>query len=237
MKSEPQAHADDMEEIDGIDAVSALSEPTRRRLYDAVAASPDPIDRDDAAVAVGISRELAAFHLDRLVAAKLLEPVFRRRSGRKGPGAGRPAKFYRRAASTIRVSFPPRDYELAASLFAAALEETPRGAARRRLLDVARGHGEALAARQPRPSGDSRAVLVESLRSIGFEPDLSADSIRLRNCPFDALAESHRAVTCPMNLAMLSGLASGLDTDLVPYPLPGNERCCVEFRAGSLERE
>ncbi|HLO35721.1 MAG TPA: helix-turn-helix domain-containing protein, partial [Candidatus Deferrimicrobium sp.] len=82
---------------DPIGAVALLAEPTRRALYDLVVASGEPVGRDDAVAALGISRELAAFHLDRLVEAGLLETEYRRRSGRTGPGAGRPAKLYRRA--------------------------------------------------------------------------------------------------------------------------------------------
>ena len=69
--------------------------------------------------------ELAAFHLDRLVEAGLLETEFRRRSGRTGPGAGRPAKLYRRAARDFSVSLPAREYERAADLMATALQRLP----------------------------------------------------------------------------------------------------------------
>jgi len=83
--------------IDPIGAVALLEEPNRRRLYDLVVAGREAVGRDEAAAALAMSRELAAFHLDRLVEAGLLETEYRRRSGRTGPGAGRPAKLYRRA--------------------------------------------------------------------------------------------------------------------------------------------
>ena len=113
---------------DPIDAVAALAEPTRRALYDLVAASDEPVGRDDAVTALGISRELAAFHLDRLVAAGLLTPEYRRRSGRTGPGAGRPAKLYRRSDRSVEVSLPPRHYDRAADLMATALRRVSDGA-------------------------------------------------------------------------------------------------------------
>src|SRR5512141_2283208 len=97
---------------DPIGAVALLQEPNRQRLYDLVVSSHEPVGRDDAAAAVGISRELAAFHLDRLVEASLLETEYRRRSGRTGPGAGRPAKFYRRGNREVAVSLPARHYDL-----------------------------------------------------------------------------------------------------------------------------
>src|SRR5215207_8423675 len=99
-----------MQDISGptpaLDRVAALAEPVRRRLYELVARSGAPVDRDTAAEAAGIGRPLAAFHLDRLVRDGLLAVEFRRRSGRTGPGAGRPAKFYLR----------PRDRDISVAL-------------------------------------------------------------------------------------------------------------------------
>src|SRR4051812_34198583 len=106
-----------------VTAVAALAEPTRRRLYEYVVRRPQPVGRDEAAGAVGVPRATTAFHLDRLVADGLLEVSFERRSGRTGPGAGRPAKLYRRSDCAVAVSLPARHYELAAELLAAAVEE------------------------------------------------------------------------------------------------------------------
>src|SRR4051794_14547108 len=78
-------------------AVAALAEPTRRRLYEYVVRRPHPVSRDDVAGALGVPRPTAAFHLDRLVSDGLLDVHYERRTGRTGPGAGRPAKLYRRS--------------------------------------------------------------------------------------------------------------------------------------------
>ena len=114
MSDEPMVH-------DPITAIGLLAEPNRQRLYDFVVQSAEPVGRDDAAAALGMSRELAAFHLDRLVEAGLLETENRRRGGRSGPGAGRPPKLYRRTGREIAVSLPPRRYDLAADLMATTL--------------------------------------------------------------------------------------------------------------------
>src|SRR5262245_1711741 len=102
---------------DAIEAITLLDDPTRRRLYRLVAAAQGPVGRDEAARAAGVSRELAAFHLDRLVAGGLLHAGFRRLSGRSGPGAGRPAKLYRRADRELTVTLPARRYDAAAEVF------------------------------------------------------------------------------------------------------------------------
>src|SRR5512143_1010773 len=86
-----------------IEAVALLEEPVRRALYEWVIRDGGPVSRDEAAAGVGISRALAAFHLDRLVRGGLLSPEYRRLSGRTGPGAGRPAKLYRRGPREVAV--------------------------------------------------------------------------------------------------------------------------------------
>src|SRR5262249_37165695 len=104
-----------------ISAIALLVEPTRRSLYDLVAGRSQPIGRDQAATALGISRELAALHLDRLAAAGLVTVEYRRLGARRGPGAGRPAKLYRRSSIEVEVSLPMRDYERIALLLADAV--------------------------------------------------------------------------------------------------------------------
>src|SRR4051812_41534735 len=127
-----------------LDRVAALAEPVRRRLYDVVAHAGQPVDRDTAAAEAGIQRPLAAFHLDRLVAAGLLGVQYRRRSGRSGPGAGRPAKFYVRPADQeISVELPPRSYDVAAEIMATGIERAAD--ARTAVLAAARERGQVMA--------------------------------------------------------------------------------------------
>src|SRR3954469_348890 len=106
-----------------VSAIAALAEPTRRRLYDHVVRQDGPVSRDEAAAATAVPRATVAFHLDKLVDEGLLDVVYERRTGRTGPGAGRPSKLYRRAACDVAVSLPERRYDLAGGLLATALEE------------------------------------------------------------------------------------------------------------------
>jgi predicted ArsR family transcriptional regulator len=216
---------------DPVEAVSLLGEPVRRRLYDYVAASGDAVGRDEAANAAGITRSLAAFHLDKLASEGLLEVEFRRLSGRNGPGAGRPAKLYRRADRHIEVSLPPRDFELAARLFAQALEAGgPDG-----LRETARSFGRELATtvreRAGRRGGAKHLLRVaeEVLGEHGFEPFHSADgAVRLRNCPFHPLSREHTALVCGMNRDVIESLLEALELARIEArlePQPG--ACCV----------
>src|SRR3990170_8987534 len=99
-----------------MNALAALREPVRMRLYRYVERRLAAVGRDEAAGAVGVSRAMAAFHLDKLVDLGLLRTEFRRLSGRTGRGAGRPAKLYRRSRRDFSVTLPKRDHELLARL-------------------------------------------------------------------------------------------------------------------------
>jgi predicted ArsR family transcriptional regulator len=212
---------------DPLEAVSALADPTRRRVYDFVSLQGRPVARDEAASALAIGRTLAAYHLDRLAADGLLSVAFERRSGRTGPGAGRPAKVYERSRREIAVSIPPRDYGLAAELLAHAAARDEHGATRRALRDAADSLGREIAAEAPDPPH-----LESLLRDRGYEPFHDDDDVvRLRNCPFHAVAQRHPDVVCDMNLSLLTGLLAGLDasdTEAVLEPAPG--RCCVAIK-------
>jgi predicted ArsR family transcriptional regulator len=75
---------------------------------------------------------------------------------------------------------------------------------------------------------------VESvLQERGFEPWHDEDGVvRLRNCPFRALAERHPGVICGMNLALIEGLIAGIDASgLRPALDPQPGLCCVAIGA------
>jgi predicted ArsR family transcriptional regulator len=210
-------------------AVSLLDEPIRRRLYDWVAGQERAVGREEAARALKITRALATFHLDKLADAGLLDAGYQRLSGRTGPGAGRPARVYWRASREFRVNVPERQYERAAQLFAAALEGLGDGPVPTPLQAAAGELGESIGSRVRRQS--TRKRLIRALEAGGYEPHADrTGTIRLRNCPFDALAKQHRALMCGTNLALAQGLTRGVGaTDLQPVLDPQPGYCCVAF--------
>ena len=216
-----------------ISVIAVLADPVRRKLYDYVTEQPHGISRSEAAQAVGIQRTLAAFHLDRLAEAGLVDVTFRRPAGRSGPGAGRPAKLYRRAAAEYQVSMPPRDYRGAAELLADVVDMT---GAEPQLQRTARNRGAAAgrAVRRQASEVPEAELVTGALSAQGYQPYRDGADIRLRNCPFHVLASRHPPLICGMNLALVEGLLAGasvtaLAAVLDPRPLD----CCVVLRGSA----
>ncbi|MFF9340592.1 MULTISPECIES: helix-turn-helix transcriptional regulator [unclassified Streptomyces] len=229
--------------MEDIDAIAVLQDPVRRRLYEYVAAQGREVGRNEAAEAAGVARTLAAHHLDRLTEAGLLESGSRRLTGRSGPGAGRPAKVYTRARGERSVSLPARDYRTAAELLAEAAELAGLDAG---LRAAARSRGEVLRGSAAPCGGIEEAMAVLAAR--GYEPHLEgtgatggagegeaesggpegagASVLRMRNCPFHAVAERFPPLVCGMNLALLEGLL-GTDGPVRARMDARPGECCV----------
>lgn len=216
----------DHDHLAGVQAIAALEEPTRRQLYELVTRSPSPVSKDEAAAVLAIPRTTAAFHLDKLVDGGLLSVVYERRCGRSGPGAGRPAKLYRRSDLQVEISLPERTYDVAALLLAAALAdaeatgESPAKALARHATDHGRSLGQAA----------GEGGVLEVLARQGFEPWEDGADILLGNCPFHALAKEHTELVCGMNRRLLEGVLEGLadgEREAVISPSPGH--CCVRI--------
>ena len=221
-----------------ITGIAALGDPLRRALYRYVVAQAGPVNRDEAAEGVGVARHVAKFHLDKLVDDGLLAVEYARPPGRRGPGAGRPAKLYRRSPRELAVSLPQRDYELAGRLLAKAVTEAERDGTSigDALRTVARRAGRALGdeARSsvgPRPTESAlRDAAIGVLIDCGYEPRRDGADVTLVNCPFHALAEDYTDLVCGMNLQLLSGLVDGLeDAHLEARLEPTPGLCCVRL--------
>jgi predicted ArsR family transcriptional regulator len=221
--------------------LASLAEPTRRALYRYVRDRGAAVSRDEAAAGVGVPRHQAKFHLDRLVDDGLLEVEFARRTGRQGPGAGRPAKLYRRGSRELAVTVPERRYELAGQLMARAIADArSTGQPAAEALDrAARDRGGELAglALQAAGGNPSHAALLAAVRAAldeeGYQTRTDPAGLTLANCPFHALAAEHTALVCGMNLAIMEGLLDRLGgLGLAAVLDPADGRCCVRL-AGS----
>ena len=222
-----------------LDAIGVLREPVRRSLYRFVVSQRKEVSRNEAAEAVGVRRTLAAFHLDKLVDAGLLETSYRRLGGRTGPGAGRPSKLYRRDARARPIG-QPRSYGLVAALLTKVVDESGGDLA---LQAAARRHGLRVAGKEPATApdtderegeaargaaevdgpdavekgpGDRDEEVVIELRMVlerhGFEPYRDGRRLLAQNCPFRELSDEYPALVCGMNLALLDGIVTAMST-------------------------
>ena len=218
-------------------AIAALDDDVRRSLYEHVRAAGVPVTREEAATAVGISRKLAAFHLDKLVDLGVLRSGFGPATGRR---VGRAPRRYEPAEEDIAVRVPERSPELLASILVDAVtSERPDERAEEAALRVARERGTALgtderARLRGGRVGAERALATseELLARQGFEPFRENGSVRLRNCPFHPMAGVAPALVCGLNRAYLAGMIEGLDAgDRVAAELaPRAGECCVELQ-------
>lgn len=218
---------------DPYSAIGALADPVRRRLYEVVVARPEGVGREEAGRRADVAAHIARFHLDRLVDEGLLRVEQRRLTGRAGPGAGRPANVYLRAGTDVAVSLPDREYDLVGHVLAAAVERSLGGTGLPdALADEARAAGHRDGSSY---DGGERGELERTagaLAARGFEPHADDEGLTLRNCPFDALARSHTALVCGVNLDYVGGVLDGLGCRAAQARLdPAPDRCCVRVFA------
>jgi predicted ArsR family transcriptional regulator len=223
-----------------LEAVAALEDHVRGALYRIIQEAGRPVTREEAAAAAGVSRKLAAFHLEKLLSLGLLEAKYAHPAGRRGR-PGRTPKVYVIADREFSVSIPPRRYDVLGEVLLDALEQTnDDGRAARETVAAASRRGKVAGdlIRQEKRLGRvgperALAAAAEFLAEAGFEPERrDGRTVMLRNCPFRALAQKWPDLVCVMNLAYLDALVQGIGSDQVRATLsrpPG--MCCVELRA------
>ena len=223
--------------VPAIRAVAALDDDLRRRMYTYCRQAVHPVTREEAAAHVGISRKLAAFHLDKLVDAGLLRAHYAQVGGIRR--VGRAPKVYQPTDDLVRVSIPERRHDLLAELLLHALSEEradePAAAAAVRLArdrGADLGADERVGGRLGRLGAERALTIAQAvLARHGFEPHREGSTeVRLRNCPFQPLAAKHPALVCGVNHAFLSGFLTGLGAltvQAILVPTPGE--CCVRL--------
>jgi predicted ArsR family transcriptional regulator len=227
-----------------IKAVAALEDAFRRKMYEFIRGARRPVTRDEAAASVGISRKLAAFHLDKLVEAGVLRAGFEAVGGIRK--VGRTPKVYEPSDMDIQVSFPRRQHDVLADiLLDAVLSQGATENARVAAVRVARGRGHDIGSAErdrtrPGRLGAERALTMamEVLERHGFEPERQTPTcVRLRNCPFHPMAAKAPELVCGINHAFLTGVLTGLNAPAVEAVLdPRAGECCVELRSAGLHR-
>jgi predicted ArsR family transcriptional regulator len=208
-----------------MDRLQAIGDPELRRALLFVRSSAAPVSVDDLAGALGVHRNVARSRLDRLAEASLLEAHFERRTGRTGPGSGRPARTYSVAPELSAIEFPLRRYVTLIDLLISSLPARGRA---RRLREVGAAFGEELARSAPIARAQNLPEAVErvcsALGALGFHATVESAGeteawIRTATCPVR-----------PLVVASQSGAVvdSGMWAGLVHSALDGAETVNVE---------
>lgn len=227
-----------MSNLHDADAIGVLADPLRIKLYRYISREHGPVSREAAAAALDIPVTKAKFHLERLASAGLLTVEFRRLSGKQGPGAGRTSKLYRRATSEFHVALPARRYDVMGEIFATVIEAAQQGDALDEAIKIAAyDRGLALGDEHTSSISDEGTACTlqaasETLTTLGFEAEIEHHAVRLRNCPFDRLAQHHRALVCNANQQFVQGVldssgCTSLQARLESCP----DYCCVTTSA------
>ncbi len=204
------------------DLTASLGDPTRRGIYVTVREAADPMTAMEVSELFGIHPNVARHHLDRLASDGYLQVTRQRRSGRTGPGAGRPAKCYEATDKEIAVQFPPRRHDLLAELLVQVLERVAPADAAAVAEEVGFEYGRQLAAEigAPAEEGFEGAVkaVASAMMGVGFEtaPDPAGDRLLTSHCPFGAAAEKHPEVVCRIDQGIVRGMLDALGTSARP---------------------
>lgn len=207
-----------------MDALEAVGDPELRAVLLFARRSERPVTADELAAAHGIHRNVARARLERLVDAGLLAPGYERRTGRSGPGAGRPAKTYAVVPELAAIQFPERGYE---TLVGLVIDEVPRRGRVAALRRVGEAFGRDLAEKthlRPRKSlAAGAAAMCDAVGALGYQAtveEIAGDRavIATPTCPLRPLVRT-RADAADVDRGMWAALAaravSGVDVERV----------------------
>ncbi|HUO47037.1 MAG TPA: helix-turn-helix domain-containing protein [Acidimicrobiia bacterium] len=210
------------------DLAASLGDPTRRGIYLAVRQSPDPVTSSQVAGLFSIHPNVARHHLDRLADDGYLQVTHQRRSGRSGPGAGRPAKCYEATSKGVSLH-PGRRYDLLVELLVRVLDDVKPEGVSAIAEKVGRAYGQELAASigGPEEPGYEEALsaLVKVMSGVGFEVSADADAqvLLTSHCPFGEAATGHPEVVCSLDRGMVAGILGSMRHACSPVVIPHHE--------------
>ena len=226
-----------------MDRLDAIGESSLREALLFVRGSAQPVTADEAAAVLGVHRSVARSRLERLARAGVLDTSFARRSGRTGPGAGRPAKLYSPAPEAQALEFPARRLP---ALFARLLDQLPADGREQALREAGEDFGRDLArAAGLQPSArveDGLGRVCAAVRSLGFHAALDRVDgdvavIDTPTCPLRPLV-TERPAAALIDRGMWAGLVEqgvdGVRAESVECEthscLDGGESCAVVIR-------
>lgn len=208
---------------------STLGDATRRAIYISVREASEPVTASQISSIFELHTNVARHHLDRLVTDGYLRVTHRRTAGKRGPGAGRPAKHYEPTPKEVSVQFPARRYDLLAELLLRVVERIDAAKAGAVAEEIGAEFGRELAAEigLPEEPGFSGAVqsVARAMLGVGFETSTDVDDHTLvtRYCPFGETATKHPDIVCRLDQGIVRGLLEAAHQDAMPIVIPHRE--------------
>ena len=208
---------------------SSLGDATRRGIYISVREAPEAVTAAQISELFEIHTNVARHHLDKLVADGYLQVTHRRRSGKQGPGAGRPAKHYEPTAKEVQVQFPARRFDLLAELLVRVVQRVAPDDAARIAEEVGYEYGREIAAEigLPRDAGFEVAVqaVARAMMGVGFdiEPGTDTQTLVTHFCPFGQTALDHPDIVCKLDQGIVKGLLEETQQGGAPEVIPHHE--------------
>lgn len=217
------------------DLTAALGDPTRRAIYVTVRQAAEPLTTSKIAELFDIHPNVARHHLDKLAGDGWLLVSTHRPSGRKGPGAGRPAKCYEPSTREVSIHFAPRRYELLVDLLMSVIARIASTDLTAIAQEVGTEYGAQIAASlgHPGDAGYAEAVnaVAVAMTGLGFtmDPDVEGQQLLTSHCPFGEAATDHPDIVCSLDKGIVAGLMGALDVDCRPVVIPHSrlEEDCV----------
>jgi predicted ArsR family transcriptional regulator len=209
----------DASEIDR--AISALQDPTRRRILLDFYVHQREWTVDDAAKAAGVHRTVAHGHLERLVALGYLAV------GQRRGKSGKPANLYRLAGQQIDFSFPVRRFARLAGLLAEGLQTRGKEG-----IEAAREAGRRYGASLVNKLADSPRSVLRDLAPLGADYVIVDDDLVLaRNCIFRQACARAGDVVCELHAGLLEGAfqQAGLAVHTVALRNYAERGCAYRF--------
>ena len=217
---------------------SSLGDATRRGIYISVRESAEPVTASQIAAIFDLHANVARHHLDKLVADGYMRVTHRRRHGKRGPGAGRPAKHYEPTPKEVSVQFPERRLDLLAELLLRVVEKLGTTQAALLAEEVGVEFGRELAGEigMPEDAGFATAVqaVAKAMMGVGFQTSTDAEDHMMvtKYCPFGETATNHPEIVCRLDQGIVRGLLEAAHHDVMPIVIPHlslNEHCYTDI--------
>lgn len=216
-----------------MDRLAGVGDPELRAAFAYALAEAHPVTADDLAGAHGLHRNVARSRLERLAETGLLSRGYERRTGRSGPGAGRPAKTYSVAPHLRSIEFPQRHFE---KIVALLVDTLPKRTRRRRLRDVGLAFADEIPRRgrlRPAKTPAAAAERISGLAgSLGFQTtvtEVTTDRVVLETpmCPLRPLVRENDEAA-EIDRGMWTGLCAHALEDVDPGQIECETHHCSE---------